>query len=54
MGRIKANLASRVKKGKMSQAAADAALGRVRGVLDYDSFRDMDMVIEAVIEVRGT
>jgi enoyl-CoA hydratase/3-hydroxyacyl-CoA dehydrogenase len=51
MGRIKSNLASRVKKGKMSQAAADAALGRVRGVLDYEAFRDCDMVIEAVIEV---
>jgi enoyl-CoA hydratase/3-hydroxyacyl-CoA dehydrogenase len=53
MGRIKSNLASRVKKGKMTQAAADAALGRVRGVLDYTSFRDVDMVIEAVIEVGG-
>jgi len=53
MGRIKSNLASRVRKGKMTQAAADAALGRVRGVLDYTSFRDVDMVIEAVIEDIG-
>lgn len=38
MGRIKANLSSRVKKGKMSQAAADAAFGKVKGTLDYSDF----------------
>eukprot|EP00198_Chlamydomonas_reinhardtii_P010029 XP_001699366.1 predicted protein [Chlamydomonas reinhardtii] len=39
-----------VKKGAMSQAAADAALGRVSGALDYAGFARADMVIEAVIE----
>ncbi len=48
MGRIKSNLASRVKKGKMSQAAADAAMAKVKGTLDYNDFGSMDMVIEAV------
>lgn len=38
MGRIKANLGSRVKKGKMSQAAADAAMSKVKGALDYAAF----------------
>jgi 3-hydroxyacyl-CoA dehydrogenase len=38
MGRIKSNLASRVKKGKMSQAAADAAMAKVKGTLDYADF----------------
>jgi hypothetical protein len=38
MGRIKSNLSSRVKKGKMSQAAADAAFSKVKGTLDYASF----------------
>lgn len=38
MGRIKSNLASRVKKGRMSQAAADAALARATGTLDYTQF----------------
>lgn len=52
LGRVKANLASRVKKGRMAQAAADATLARVRGALDYSGFGDVDMVIEAVIEVR--
>lgn len=50
MGRIKANVASRVKKGAMTQEEAAAILGRVRGVLDYDAFNTADMVIEAVIE----
>lgn len=50
MLRIKGNLASRVKKGKMAQDAADAAMARVKGALDYRSFADVDMVIEAVIE----
>ncbi|KAI8468942.1 MAG: ClpP/crotonase-like domain-containing protein [Monoraphidium minutum] len=50
MARVKSNLASRVKKGRMTQAAMDATLGRVRGALDYAPFANVDMVIEAVIE----
>uniref|UniRef100_A0A7S0UTE4 3-hydroxyacyl-CoA dehydrogenase n=1 Tax=Polytomella parva TaxID=51329 RepID=A0A7S0UTE4_9CHLO len=52
MGRIKANLDSRVKKGAMKQAAADAALRRVTGTLSYDPalFQKVDMVIEAALE----
>lgn len=38
LGRIKSNLASRVRKGAMSQAAADAALGRAAGALTYNGF----------------
>ncbi len=53
MGRIRSNLASRVKKGKMSQVAADAAMGRVVGTLEYALFSSVDMVIEAVIEDIG-
>ncbi|KAG2437676.1 hypothetical protein HYH02_011056 [Chlamydomonas schloesseri] len=40
----------KMKKGAMSQAAADAALARVTGALDYGGFDRADMVIEAVIE----
>ena len=39
MTRIKSNLASRVKKGAMTQAQADAALARVKGALDYADFK---------------
>ncbi|XP_020254880.1 glyoxysomal fatty acid beta-oxidation multifunctional protein MFP-a-like isoform X1 [Asparagus officinalis] len=48
--RVKANLQSRVKKGKMTNEKYEKTLSLLRGVLDYESFKDVDMVIEAVIE----
>ncbi|CAL8463963.1 g3498 [Coccomyxa elongata] len=53
LARIKSNLASRVKKGKMTQEAAGAVFARVKGTLDYNDFCSVDMVIEAVIEDVG-
>ncbi|XP_058077096.1 peroxisomal fatty acid beta-oxidation multifunctional protein MFP2-like [Magnolia sinica] len=50
IGRIKANLQSRVKKGKLTQEKFERTLSLLKGALDYESFRDVDMVIEAVIE----
>ncbi|CAG9466886.1 unnamed protein product [Pedinophyceae sp. YPF-701] len=50
MGRIHANLASRVKKGAMTEAKAKEVAGRVRGCLDYSAFRSADLVIEAALE----
>ncbi|KAM0984906.1 hypothetical protein ACFX14_012380 [Malus domestica] len=50
IGRVRANLQSRVKKGKMNQEKFEKTTSILKGVLDYDSFRDVDMVIEAVIE----
>ena len=44
LARIKSNLASRVKKGKMAQQAADAVFARVKGTLDYNDFGSVDMV----------
>lgn len=44
MARIKANLVSRVKKGKMAQEAADKVFSLVKGTLDYDDFGSVDMV----------
>ena len=44
LGRVKSNLASGVKKGKMTQEAADAVLQRVKGTLDYSDFKSVDMV----------
>ena len=41
---MKSNLASAVKKGKMSQEAADAVMQRVKGTLDYSDFKSVDMV----------
>ncbi|KAK2412067.1 peroxisomal fatty acid beta-oxidation multifunctional protein MFP2 [Trifolium repens] len=50
INRIKANLQSRVKKGSLTQERFEKALSLVKGSLNYDSFRDVDLVIEAVIE----
>ncbi|KAK4725772.1 hypothetical protein R3W88_030689 [Solanum pinnatisectum] len=50
LGRVKANLQSSVKKGKMSQEKFEKTLSLLKGALDYEDFRDVDMVIEAVIE----
>ncbi|XP_048235008.1 glyoxysomal fatty acid beta-oxidation multifunctional protein MFP-a [Ricinus communis] len=50
INRVRANLQSRVKKGKMSQEKFEKTLSLLKGVLDYESFKDVDMVIEAVIE----
>lgn len=48
--RVRANLQSRVKKGKMTQEKFEKTMSLLKGVLDYESFKDVDMVIEAVIE----
>ncbi|XP_048136772.1 peroxisomal fatty acid beta-oxidation multifunctional protein MFP2-like [Rhodamnia argentea] len=48
--RVKANLESHVKKGKMTEEKLERTMSRLSGVLDYESFRNVDLVIEAVIE----
>ncbi|KAI5059208.1 hypothetical protein GOP47_0025527 [Adiantum capillus-veneris] len=48
--RVKANLQSRVKKGKMSEEKFKKTLALLKGTLDYNDFKDADIVIEAVIE----
>nr|CAD1840063.1 unnamed protein product [Ananas comosus var. bracteatus] len=50
IGRVRANLQSRIKKGKMTQESYEKTLSLLTGVLDYEQFRDVDLVIEAVIE----
>ncbi|XP_062175586.1 peroxisomal fatty acid beta-oxidation multifunctional protein MFP2 [Alnus glutinosa] len=50
IGRVRANLQSRVKKGKMTQEKFEKTISLLKGVLDYESLKDVDMVIEAVIE----
>ncbi|KAF3795753.1 Peroxisomal fatty acid beta-oxidation multifunctional protein [Nymphaea thermarum] len=48
--RVRANLQSRVKKGKMTQEKFEKTFSLLKGVLDYEGFKDVDLVIEAVIE----
>ncbi|KAD4178258.1 hypothetical protein R6Q59_021824 [Mikania micrantha] len=50
LGRVKANLTSSVKKGKLTQEKFEKTISHLMGALDYESFKDVDMVIEAVIE----
>ncbi|KAL5713117.1 hypothetical protein ACHQM5_015225 [Ranunculus cassubicifolius] len=50
LARVKANLQSRVKKGKMTEERLEKTFSLIKGTIDYESFRDVDMVIEAVIE----
>ncbi|KAG2249518.1 hypothetical protein Bca52824_089146 [Brassica carinata] len=47
---VEANLKSLVSRGKLTQDKAGKALSLLKGVLDYAEFKDVDMVIEAVIE----
>ncbi|XP_015898310.3 peroxisomal fatty acid beta-oxidation multifunctional protein AIM1 [Ziziphus jujuba] len=47
---IQANVQGLVSKGKLPRANADKVLSMLKGVLDYSDFKDVDMVIEAVIE----
>jgi 3-hydroxybutyryl-CoA dehydrogenase len=44
------NLGREVSKGKLTQAEADAALGRIAGTLERDALEDCDFVIEAATE----
>lgn len=50
LSRVKANLERRVEKGKMTEEKFEETLSLLKGVLDYESFRDVDLVIEAVME----
>lgn len=45
-----ANLQSRVKKGKMTQEKFDKTISLLKGVLDYESFKDVDMIIEVILK----
>lgn len=48
---LAANLHNRVKKGKMTKEKFDITISRLIGVLDYESFKDVDMVIEVSLQV---
>ena len=50
---IDKNYATSVSRGSTSQAAADAALGRITTVGDFAQIADADLVVEAVFEEMG-
>ncbi|KAF3498191.1 hypothetical protein DY000_02054508 [Brassica cretica] len=47
---VEANLKGLVSRGKLTQDKAGKAFSLLKGVVDYTEFKDVDMVIEAVIE----
>ncbi len=53
LARIEKSIARGVKAGKLDQAAADHALGRVRVTLEMAEFADCDLVIEAAPEIES-
>nr|AAL32728.1 fatty acid multifunctional protein (AtMFP2) [Arabidopsis thaliana] len=53
IGRVKANLQSRVRKGSMSQEKFEKTMSLLKGSLDYESFRDVDMVIEVRMNITS-
>ncbi|KAK7264651.1 hypothetical protein RJT34_32260 [Clitoria ternatea] len=50
INRIKANLQSRVKKGRLTTENFERVISLLKGSLNYEDFGDVDMVIEAVVE----
>jgi 3-hydroxybutyryl-CoA dehydrogenase len=50
MNAIKKSLSKGVEKGKLAQEQADAALSRIQTTLNVGNLKDVDLVIEAVIE----
>jgi len=50
MNAIKKSLSKGVEKGKLAQEQADEALSRIRTTLNVEDLKDVDLVIEAVIE----
>jgi 3-hydroxyacyl-CoA dehydrogenase len=50
---ISKNYAATMKKGRLTQAEMDARVGRVKGSTNWDDFKDVDLVVEAVFEEMG-
>nr|CAB3473099.1 unnamed protein product [Digitaria exilis] len=50
--RIKANLQSRVRKGKMTDERYEKAMSLVTGVLDYEHFKDVDLAVIENVKLK--
>ena len=44
-------LAKRVKRGRMTETELADTMGRIRATLTYGDFADVDLVVEAVVEI---
>ena len=50
MKAIDQSLAKAVEKGKMAAADKDKAMGKIKGTIDMNDFKDCDLIVEAAIE----
>jgi 3-hydroxybutyryl-CoA dehydrogenase len=50
MKKVEAFLAKSVEKGKLEAKEKDAILGRIKGTVDMAELKDVDLVVEAVLE----
>ena len=50
MKKVEAFLAKSVEKGKLEAKEKDAILGRIKGTVDMADLKDVDLVVEAVLE----
>jgi 3-hydroxybutyryl-CoA dehydrogenase len=50
LAKVRKSLDRQVTKGRLSEEDRDTALGRIRGVTEFDELADCDLVIEAVAE----
>ncbi|MGD0855126.1 MAG: 3-hydroxybutyryl-CoA dehydrogenase [Dehalococcoidia bacterium] len=50
MAAINQSLSKAVEKGKINEADKAAALGKIKGTIDMQDFKDCDLVVEAAIE----
>ncbi len=53
VGVLRGNYEAQVKKGKLKQEKLDERMGLLKTSLDYNDFKDVDLVIEAVFEEMG-
>nr|GMD13057.1 glyoxysomal fatty acid beta-oxidation multifunctional protein MFP-A [Ipomoea batatas] len=54
IGRVKANLESHVNSGKMTREQFKKTCTLIKGVLSYEGFKDMDLVIEAMPDIPSS
>ena len=50
---IRRSLAKFLEKGRITEEALEAALGRIRTTLDLEDFREADLIVEAIVEDEG-
>ncbi|MDD5312450.1 MAG: 3-hydroxybutyryl-CoA dehydrogenase [Dehalococcoidia bacterium] len=50
MSAVNQSLSKAVEKGKMTEADKDKTLGKIKGTVDMQEFKDCDLVVEAAVE----